>query len=201
MSDRERYGTLPIVAALLAIAVASAALGAGTFALFSDTETESGDLDAGTLQLDAGHAQNLSFTATDIKPTDSDSSYTDLSPSGSVTGDLNVSVQSLSTVAGEDDTADLQNHLEFKIWLDENATDDGSYDSTQDIGLQSGGSTGSPSFATVSSYEGNKWTDVITGMNNDWSLHVEWQFPSSSTDNEAQGDEVTTTFEFVLEQQ
>ena len=201
MSDRERYGTLPIVAALLAIAVASAALGAGTFALFSDTETESGDLDAGTLQLDAGHAQNLSFTATDIKPTDSDSSYTDLSPSGSVIGDLNVSVQSLSTVAGEDDTADLQNHLEFKIWLDENATDDGSYDSTQDIGLQSDGSTGSPSFATVSSYEGNQWTDVITGMNNDWSLHVEWQFPSSSTDNEAQGDEVTTTFEFVLEQQ
>ena len=200
MSDRDRYGTLPIVAALLAIAVASAALGAGTFALFSDTETESGTLDAGTLQLDAGHAQNLSFTATDVKPTDSDSSYTDLSPSGSVTGDLTVSVQSLGTVAGEDDNADLQNHLEFKIWLDKGATDDGTYDS-EDIGLKSDGSTGSPSFATVSNYESTEWTDVITGMNNDWSLHVEWQFPSSSNDNDAQGDEVTTTFEFVLEQQ
>ena len=201
MSDSERNRTLPIVAALLAIAVASAALGAGTFALFSDTETESGTLDAGTLQLDVGHAQNLSFTAADIKPTDSDSSYTDLSPSGSVTGDLSVSVQSLSTVAGEDDNADLQNHLEFKIWLDEGATDDGSYDSGGDIGLQSDGTTGSPSFATVSSYESTEWTDVITGMNNDWSLHVEWQFPSASNDNDAQGDEVTTTFEFVLEQQ
>jgi hypothetical protein len=38
-------------------------------------------------------------------------------------------------------------------------------------------------------------------MNNDWSLHVEWEFPSSSDDNDAQGDKVTTTFEFVLEQQ
>ncbi|PSP47293.1 hypothetical protein BRC75_10215 [Halobacteriales archaeon QH_7_69_31] len=201
MSDSERNRTLPIVAALLAIAVASAALGAGTFALFSDTETESGTLDAGTLQLDVGHAQNLSFTAADIKPTDSDSSYTDLSPSGSVTGDLSVSVQSLSTVAGEDDNADLQNHLEFRIWLDEGATDDGSYDSGGDIGLLSDGTTGSPSFATVSSYESTEWTDVITGMENDWSLHVEWQFPSASNDNDAQGDEVTTTFEFVLEQQ
>jgi len=200
MSDSERNRTLPIVAALLAIAVASAALGAGTFALFSDTETESGTLDAGTLQLDVGEAQNLNFTATDIKPTDSNSNYTDLSPSGSVTGNLTVSVQSLNTVAGEDGDADLQDHLEFRIWLDEGASDDGSYDN-EDIGLQSDGTTGSPSFATVSSYESTEWTDAITGMDNDWSLHVEWEFPSSSNDNDAQGDEVTTTFEFVLEQQ
>jgi predicted ribosomally synthesized peptide with SipW-like signal peptide len=200
MSDSERNRTLPIVAALLAIAVASAALGAGTFALFSDTETESGTLDAGTLQLDVGEAQNLNFTATDIKPTDSNSNHTDLSPSGSVTGNLTVSVQSLNTVAGEDGDADLQDHLEFRIWLDEGASDDGSYDN-EDIGLQSDGTTGSPSFATVSSYESTEWTDAITGMDNDWSLHVEWEFPSSSNDNDAQGDEVTTTFEFVLEQQ
>ena len=201
MSDSERNRTLPIVAALLAIAVASAALGAGTFALFSDTETESGTLDAGTLQLDVGEAQNLNFTATDIKPTDSNSNYTDLSPSGSVTGNLTVSVQSLNTVAGEDGDADLQDHLEFRIWLDEGASDDGTYDTNQDIGLHSDGTTGSPSFATVSSYESTEWTDAITGMDNDWSLHVEWEFPGSSNDNDAQGDEVTTTFEFVLEQQ
>ena len=201
MSDRERNRKLPILVALLAIAVASAALGAGTFALFSDTESESGTLDAGTLQLDVGHAQNLTFTATNIKPTDSNSSYTDISPRGSVTGNLSVSVLPLDKVGGEDGNADLQNHLEMRIWLDEGASDDGSYDSSQDVGLQSGGTTGSPSFATVSSYENAQWSDAITGMKNDWSLHVEWQFPSSSNDNDAQGDAVTTTFEFVLEQQ
>ena len=89
----------------------------------------------------------------------------------------------------------------MRIWLDKGANDDGSYDSSQDVGLQPGDSTGSPSFATVSSYENAQWSDAITGMNNDWSLHVEWEFPSSSDDNEAQGDKVTTTFEFVLEQQ
>lgn len=201
MSTSRTTSSTVIVAAILAIVVSGAAIGAGTFALFSDTETESGSLDAGTLTLDTGTSQTLTFSSSNIKPTDTGNGFADLSPSGSLTGDLNVTTQSLGTTVGKDSSANLSDHVEFKVWLDENASDDGTYDSTPDIGLKSDGTTGSPAYATVSSYESTDWGTVITGMSNDWSIHIEWKFPSSATDNEAQGDAFTATFEFILEQQ
>jgi len=143
---------------------------------------------------------SLSFSAGDIKPGDSGNSSVSLSPSGTLTGDLTPELASVSGTAGKDSTADLEQHLELKIWLDDGGSDDGTYDNA-DIALRSDGTSGSgktPSYATVANYNSVSWTDAITGMSSDWSFHVDWRLPSD-TSNEAQGDQLDTTFNFTLQ--
>jgi len=183
---------------IAAIGAGGTAAGAGTYAAFSDTATESDGLDAGTLNLTTGATSSLSFTTNDIKPGDTGGDSADISPGGSLTGDLTVS-GALTGAAGKDGVADLGKYLEFEMWLDAPSTADGSYESG-DIGLLSDGTTGSPAYATVASYDGTTWTDVITGMSSDWEFYVDWQLPSG-TPNEAQGDGVTVDFDFTLNQQ
>ena len=190
--------------ALATVGVGSAAAGAGTYSAFSDSGTDSGSFTAGTLNLTVGGSQTLSFSAGNIKPGDSGSSFVDLSPSGTLTGDLDVEVTGVTLTNDGGETSDnLDQHLDLQIWLDQGGTDDGTIDSG-DIGLLSDGTTGSgsASFAKVANYDATSWTDAITGMSNDWTFHVDWQFPDDGTNiNNAQGDSVTVDFKFTLNQQ
>ena len=189
------------LAAIATIGAGGTAAGAGTYAAFSDTATESDELNTGTLTLTSGATTPLSFTTNDIKPGDTGGDKADLSPSGSLTGDLTVSATLSGETAGKDGTANLQNYLEFSVWLESPTNPNSTYDSADnDIGLVSDGTTGSPTYATVASYDATTWTDVIVGMGSDWEVYVDWQLPSS-TPNEAQGDGVTVAFDFTLNQQ
>jgi len=190
--------------ALATVGVGSAAAGAGTYSAFSDSGTDSGSFTAGTLNLSVGSSQTLSFSAGNIKPGDSGSSFVDLSTSGTLTGDLTVEVTGVTLTNDAGETSDnLDQHLDLQVWLDQGGTDDGTVDSG-DIGLLSDGTTGSgsASFSKVANYDATSWTDAITGMSNDWTFHVDWQFPDDGTNiNNAQGDSVTVDFKFTLNQQ
>ena len=204
MSEKSRITRRRGLAALATIGLGGAAAGAGTYAAFFDEENETGSKQAGTLVLDTGTSQSLTFTTSDIKPTDTGTAYADLAPSGSLTGDLTVDFgYTLMIGRADNGTTNLDGQLEYKLWLHDGSTDDRSYDGA-DIALLSDGtadSNSTPAFDTVSNYSGTTWTDAITGMSGDWTLHVEWRFPDASSNNDAQGDQVDSTFTFTLNQQ
>jgi hypothetical protein len=182
------------------IGAGSATVGVTTRAGFFDEENDTGSISAGTLTLDAGSSQSLSFGASEIVPGDADSAYTDLRPTGSLTGDLTVSVTDVTTTAGKNGSEDLDEQLELELWLDQGTDDDGTYDSN-DVGLKASGSDGSPVFETVSNYSNTRWSNVITGMSNDWTFHVDWRLPDEEGVNAVQGDQLEITFQFALRQQ
>lgn len=188
--------------ALGTVGVGSAAAGAGTYSAFSDSGTDSGSFSAGTLNLGVGDTQSLSFTTSDIKPGDSGSGYVDLVPSGSIDGNLTIEVMNISVSVGNTDGMNLDEHLDLEIWLDEGSSDDGSFDSTSDIGLQQGGTIGSGTSSNpIKDYNATTWTEAIAPMTNTWTFHVSWSFADDSSNiNDAQGDSVTIDFEFRLEQ-
>lgn len=93
----------------IVLGLTAAGAGAGTFALFSDTETSSGNtIQAGTLDLGLGVTSG-SFTAGNLKPTESISGSFDLTESGTITGnhvELDFSVNTTEAGASNDgDTA------------------------------------------------------------------------------------------------
>lgn len=188
--------------ALGTVGIGGAIAGAGTFATFSDSGVETGGFDAGTLSLTTGGTSSLNFNAGNIEPGDSGTSTADLSPSGTLTDDLTPSVDTVDGTAGEDGTADLQDALEFKMWLDQGGTDDGTYD-TDDIALLSDGTADSgtaPAWDVASNYNAVSWGRAIQGMGSDWSFHLDWRLPDTAG-NEAQGDGLDVEFGFTLEQQ
>lgn len=194
-----------VLTALGTIGAGGAAAGAGTFAAFSDSATTSGSFSAGTLNLTVGDSQSLSFSASNIKPGDTGGTFVDIVPGGTLTGDLTVEVTSVSldTNNGSEGSDNLDEHLDLKIWLDQGSTDDGTVD-TGDIGLLSDGTTGSgsASFSKVSSYGSTSWSNAITGMSSEWTMHVDWQFlDDGSNINNAQGDSVSVDFKITLNQQ
>jgi len=215
-----------ILGGLVTIGAGSAAAGAGTFALFSDTETSNGnELSAGTLNLQAGSSNTLSFSGSNIAPTDTDTTYTDLQKSGTVTADLAITVTSVSSTEGatpesEGDTStggELADQLELDIWIGTGGSNDDTLGSG-DIVLNSDGSTGSSSnYQTAASYSGTTWSNttvtdgstadnLLTDFSGPVTFNVDWQFPnddnrSGMNNNDAQGDDITVGFEFELVQQ
>jgi predicted ribosomally synthesized peptide with SipW-like signal peptide len=200
--------------ALATIGAGSAAAGAGTFALFSDEETSNGNtLSAGTLDLQTGDSQSISFTGSDIAPGDTGTTAVDLEKSGAVAADLDVEVTSVSSSEGDTpesetntDTADggeLDDQLNLKLWIGTGGSSDSSFDSSTDITLNSDGSTetSAPDYETASGYDSTSWTDVITDFSGPVTFNVEWEFPDDSSNNAAQGDDVTVDFTFTLTQQ
>ncbi|WP_255152032.1 TasA family protein [Halorarius halobius] len=198
--------------ALGTIGVGSAAAGAGTFAAFSDTETTStGDFSAGELNLKLGQDDSLSFSATDIVPGDSGSSFADVNNTGGVNGTLTVSVTGVSGTDNTgsefetvDDGSELPDNLELKMWLDSPSSTDGTFDSASDYGLRSDGTVAhqnntnsSVSFATARSYDGVSWSPSVDLVNNEYKFYVSYQLPSG-TGNKAQGDTATVDYKFEL---
>ena len=197
------------LAGLATIGVGSAAAGAGTFAAFSGNDSASGGFTAGTLTLTTGET-SLDFSAGNMEPGDSGSSSVTLNAGGTLAGEANLtpelaSVTSEAGDAGSNNEGDLEDNLEFELWLDAPEGNNGTYDSNDDdVGLRSGGAnggatTGSPSLDLVSNYQNNTWNDAIENMSTDknWTFHVDWELPDT-TGNKAQGDTLNATFNFTL---
>ena len=197
-----------ILGGLVTIGAGSAAAGAGTFALFSDEETDNATVSAGTLDLQVGNSNTLEFTASDIVPTDDGTASTDLDRgSGSVTADLNITVDSVSSAEGTDSESEdspgtdgeLDDQLELDLWIAGNTNDivlynDGNWNSVDSYDNPS-------NYQTASSYSGISWDGVITDFSNAVTFNVDWQFPDRSDNNDAQGDDITIDFTFELVQQ
>ncbi|MFB6143456.1 MAG: TasA family protein [Halorientalis sp.] len=198
--------------ALVVIGVASAAAGAGTFALFSDTEQSTASLNAGTLNLVQSNTP-LTFSATDIVPTDSGADYVTLSNGTStVAGNLSITVtevtsnESANPDSETDTTApgELDQQLELRVWIDKNQ--DGTFNNN-DVGLNADGTTTTANkggYETAASYAGATYdaselnTSSFAGPDD---VYVEYRFPDlGSTNNAAQGDDVGVDFSFNLTQ-
>jgi len=211
-----------ILGGLVTIGAGSAAAGAGTFALFSDRETSNGNtLSAGTLDLQAGSSNTLSFSASDIAPTETGTADTDLEKSGTIAADLSITVTSVTSAEvdnpeSETDTTgsgELADQLELDIWLGTGGSNDDTL-GNGDVVLNSDGSAGSSSsnYETAASYSDTTWSNtsvtdgstadnLLTDFSGPVTFNVDWQFPDLSTNNDAQGDDITVEFEFELVQQ
>lgn len=200
--------------ALGVIGVGGAAAGAGTFAAFSDTETSQGSLSAGTLDLTQSNTP-LQFSASNITPGDSGSDYVTLGKSGTVAGDLSISVTSVTSneEGSTDGNGNLADQVELTLWIDEDQNDSAD---NNDVGLNSdgtitsGASKGTPAFAT--NFDTTTWDTSDTNspaffedFGGGVDFVVEWQFIDDSSEsfnnNDAQGDDLTVDFEFTLQQQ
>ncbi|WP_226010657.1 TasA family protein [Halomicrobium salinisoli] len=200
-----------VLGGIATIGAASAAAGAGTFAYFSDEETSSTTVSAGTLDLQTGSTNTLSFGKSDIVPGQNGSGSVDLQKSGSVAGDLSISVASVSSSEGTDsdaetntstsDGGELDDQLELALWIGTGGSSDTSFESG-DIALRSDGNlSDTKTFGTASNYDGASWGNVVTDFSGPVTFNLEWKFPDGDTNNEAQGDDITVSFDFTLEQQ
>lgn len=196
------------------IGAGAAAAGAGTFAAFSDTETSTGELTAGTLDLSQDNS--LSFTTSEIKPGDSGSDFVTLEGTGSVDGNLSISVTSVTSNEsdGNSDSGNLDDQVELQLWIDEDQSSDVN---GSDIGLNADGSftsdasKGNASYAT--NFGSTTWdkdsTDspgYISPFSGPVDFYVEYTFVDDTNDgtlnnNDAQGDDLKIDFEFELTQQ
>jgi len=198
-----------VLGGLVTVGGAAAAAGAGTFALFNDTETSTGNsVTAGTLDLTEGGSDLLTFSESNIAPTDTGSAYTTLQNTGNTAGNLSISVTGISSNEGsgtefnDGGDGELDDQLELQLWVD--TGDDGTFDSSSDIGLENSTDTtsSSRSYYTASTFSNVSWSDVITGWTGTARFYVDWDFPDlGNTNNNAQGDDITVDFEFDLVQQ
>lgn len=199
------------IAAVLILAI----VGGGTWAYFSDTETGSISITASTLDLDVNGADTAQtiFSVTNKAPGDSDTtSYVTIKNSGSITGELDVSTSAATNTAGSGGTeyeagsGELGASAEMAIFID--VDESGSWN-TNDIGLKYDGTTytntGSVSldYAVVNNYASKTWGGA-SGMGNMAAVaqdrvYVYWRIPSSAG-NTIQGDSVSLTITFTLEQ-
>jgi hypothetical protein len=134
-----------------------------------------------------------------------------------IPGDLSVAIPSGGITSSEGDNVpaetntdttdggELDDQLEFKLWLGLGGATDSTFDSSTDIGLNSDGTTTTSNdggFETASNYDGTTWSDVITDFAGPVTFNVEWNFPGlGSTNNAAQGDTISVDFDFTLQQQ
>ena len=196
------------IAALLVMGL----VGGGTWAYFSDPETITGNyLSAGTLDLDVDGTDDPSavFQLTDVYPGENSSDYAVLLNSGSIAGELDISITGLTN------TENLTSNTEFQalggavlgastnmsLWLD--IDDDGVREAT-DWGLNTGGSTYDPStlqWAPIDNYDSVSWSPAIVTMaaSDQYRFYVEWKI-DPAIGNEIQADVCTFTINFTLEQ-
>jgi spore coat-associated protein N len=205
------------VAALMVMGL----VGGGTWAYFSDTETSMTNLfTAGTIDLtvNGGDVNVNMLIPTDIAPGDDDEDSPgtlSLKNVGSITGNLTISTTAANNTESigstefeaDGDAGELGGYVQISVWIDVNT--DGTYDVGSDIRLDSDGSaytSGALEYDTIDSYGSKTWTDCYIGMatfssDEDVNLMVEWQFPDSGDQNDAQGDEVSIGFTFALSPQ
>jgi spore coat-associated protein N len=196
-------------------------VGGGTWAYFSDTETSTTNLfTAGTLDLtvDDGNVNLNMLVPTDIAPGDDDGGTPgtlNLKNIGSITADLTVATTAANNTEStgptefeaDGDAGELGGYVQISVWIDVDT--DGTYDDGTDIRLDSDGTaytSGALEFDTIDNHASTTWTDCYTGMatfstTEDVDLMVEWQFPDSGDQNDAQGDEVSIGFTFTLNPQ
>lgn len=175
---------------LVTIGGAGAAAGMGTMAAFSDTEARSGNtVQAGTLDLTLADGQNTSVTflnESGVVPGDSDFDSLDLNNEGSISADLEISLEAIrSTDKSGNSPGDLENYLEVRGVVE---LSDGS---TEEIFP----------WQTMSALRGTTLSHgtIPIGDSVTHTFVLHWDLPSS-TKNEAKEDSVEIDFGFTLTQ-
>lgn len=205
-----------LIVILLTLIVGAAAIKT-TRAYFSDTENSTGNIiAAGTLDLKiaGGDSAVTIFSLSNKAPGDSGSAKTTLNNSGSLGGELDITMGTVDDDACNPDgvnngteycdlAANLGGSAEMALYLD---VDQSGGWTSGDVGLKSDGTKYSHptalDYAAINSYSGDSWNDVYSGLmavavSDDFT--VSWRIPSS-VGNSIQGDDVSFNVTFTLEQ-
>lgn len=194
------------VAALMIITI----VGGGTWAYFSDVENSANNsLTAGTLDLniDGGNTAVTTFSLTNAAPGDSGTGNSALSNVGSLSGELDIEFSTITNTGGsgggeyEDGNGDLGGVAEIAVFID---VDQSGGWSTGDIGLKSDGTTyNNPTaldYAAIDNYGNDSWDAIetmVSSIADDFI--VMWRIPTSAGNN-IQGDSISFSVAFTLEQ-
>jgi len=195
---------------MMTIALVGALIGSGVYAYFSDIESSTENtFTAGTLDLeftdsseDGTDGETQTWVFTDMKPTDTGgATLTVNSKAGSIDGFIDLSSISVTDDEGtnpESETSggnDLSDLLMVHMFFDVDG--DGVYDvgdgDTDIYGT-------SASYAQFSSIASAYDTDYALSGGGTIYITLNFNWPSSANDNDAQGDVTTFTFDVELDQ-
>lgn len=188
-----------------------------TRAYFSDTENSTGNIiAAGTLDLKiaGGDSAVTIFSLSNKAPGDSGSAKTTLNNSGSLGGELDITMGVVDDDACNPDgvnngteycdlNANLGSSAEMALYID---VDKSGTWNAGDVGLKSDGTKYSHptalDYAAINSYSGDSWNDVYSGLmaagaGDDFT--VGWRI-GTAVGNSIQGDDVSFNVTFTLEQ-
>lgn len=192
--------------------------GLGTWAYYTDTESSTGNVvSAGTMDLQANGVSKVTtpiFTATGKKPGDSATNNTTLKNAGTIPGYLSIATSNATNTNGAGgteyettlgETGELGGVAKMVLWIDVN--NDGSYNAGTDFNLRP---TGGVSYETIwnsanmtdtiNNFGGKTWSNIITlGNQGLCGLRTYWTIPTSAN-NSIQGDNVTMSFFYTLQQ-
>lgn len=207
-----------IIALVIGLLMIGGATAVGvTRAYFSDSENSTGNIiAAGTLDLKiaGGDSGVTIFSLSNKVPGDSGSAKTTINNSGSLGGELDITMGTVDDDACNPDgvnngteycdlAANLGGSAEIALYLD---VDQSGGWTSGDIGLKSNGTKYSHpaglDYATINSYSGDSWDDVYGGLmvaagSDDFT--VNWRI-GSAVGNSIQGDDVSFGVTFTLEQ-
>lgn len=217
-----------ILTSLMLIGLISLVIGS-TYSFFQDIETSEGNtFTAGSLNLQVGDEDpsTVKFTLQDIKPGDSGNAANwNIKNTGSIAGSLTITVCRIADYeneriepeeeAGDTSTGIIQGELSYYIkvsmWLDMNK--DGKWsdgdvafviDKSSTWGKKVVREDGEP--ATVPTeyfrwYAGRTWKNIIKmEPGSDFNFMIDYNFPSSPTDDRTQTDKSLVAFVFNLVQ-
>jgi predicted ribosomally synthesized peptide with SipW-like signal peptide len=199
-----------IFLSMMTIALVGALIGGGVYAYFSDIESSTENtFTAGTLDLeltdtseDGTDGETQTWVFTDMKPTDTGGATLNVnSKAGSIDGFIDLSSISVTDDEGtnpESETSggnDLSDLLMVHMFFDVDG--DGVYDigdgDTDIYGT-------SASYAQFSSMASAYDTDYALSSGGTIYITLNYNWPSSANDNDAQGDVTTFTFDVELDQ-
>ncbi len=198
------------VAAMLVMGL----VGGGTWAYFSDSEYSTGNLiTAGTMDLTLDGTDSnvvmVNVSLNDALPGDRGSPYVTLLAAGTLTGELDIAVGTVTdtadsnTLETENGLANLGDSATMILWLDTN--NNGTWESG-DIELEPGGAVTYDTDSvlgggtrTINSFSGVTWDAVDSAFSGPARFYMDWDI-DTSIGNEIQGDSVGWGFTFTLEQ-
>ncbi|AKB17786.1 TasA family protein [Methanosarcina sp. WWM596] len=175
-----------ILLSVLTIGVLAVVAGAGTWAWFTDSGTSTDNtFTAGTLELKVGTGTTIApFSFTNIAPGFNENSVVNVENTGSIDGNLYVTITNIETTAGSDSKADLQNKMDITITkLDGTTAVTGTVDTLANTKIDVGTLYG------VGSTESSSGT-----------LDFAFNVDGDNVGNEIQGDGVTFDVIYDLEQ-
>lgn len=197
-----------VLLSLMVLGLVALLISISSFAYFSDTEdSTSNSFSAGTLNLtltdlsdDGSESETLTWVYTNLKPTDSGGATLTVENNGTVAGTLDLSSISIIDAEGtnpESETAGgngLSDLLTVHVFFDVDG------DGTYDVGTDTDIYGTSASFAQFSAMAASYDSDYALAASGTVYLTLNYNWPSSANDNDAQGDITTFTFTVELDQ-
>lgn len=197
-----------ILTSMLTIVAVVAAVSAATYAFFSDTQTSSNNtFTAGTLDLylldgadDAGDNETGTFVVSNASPGSSGFAGTLMVRNvGSINGFFDINAVSVANTEGtnpESETGDTNDPGELGSKVSVTAWVDADCDGTNNAGTE-------PAFISnvlLNILAGSYDLDAPLAAGTDRCISMTWLWTSTITDNEAQGDVATLSFNVDLDQ-